>query len=402
MTKTFKPSRIAPQEHPSRKAPCGRSIWEVRVTCPTTGKLLKKSHENGQHFTSKRAAEAFRERWNVQFTEGTLVATDVTLGQAVEAFLTNLDTRWKAGEISQRTLRSKTHNTNRFWLVLSRELQLTQLSTDTVNQLTTALRTAVSEKTGRAFDPNTISSTKSVLGEVCNFAIDKGWLKLSPVTAARRVKGAVKRNKPVSLAVKKLLTEAGRLESLLAAVPEFNQTGVPARLIVRFALATGLRAGEQAALTWKNLDLDKGVIHVTVARNDDDSDDVKTETSLREVPILDEELLQQLRVWKLQQPLKQRSQNLVFPTSTGSQSVDGQWLKQILLPACTRAWQAERITWHGLRHAFASKLLSNGIDVLTVSQWLGHADTKTTLTIYTHWVSNEDQKNKARAIFASF
>ena len=48
---------------------------------------------------------------------------------------------------------------------------------------------------------------------------------------------------------------------------------------------------------------------------------------------------------------------------------------------------------HTFRHTAASILLSNGVDVLTVSKMLGHADTSTTLDTYGHAI--EEAKRKA-------
>ncbi len=44
----------------------------------------------------------------------------------------------------------------------------------------------------------------------------------------------------------------------------------------------------------------------------------------------------------------------------------------------------EEITAHYLRHTYATLLYLSGVDVLTASKLLGHANVKTTITIYTH------------------
>src|SRR5574344_221382 len=53
----------------------------------------------------------------------------------------------------------------------------------------------------------------------------------------------------------------------------------------------------------------------------------------------------------------------------------------------------EYVNFHGLRHTFASLMITNGIDVKTVSELLGHANISTTLSIYTH--SNINAKQEA-------
>lgn len=42
------------------------------------------------------------------------------------------------------------------------------------------------------------------------------------------------------------------------------------------------------------------------------------------------------------------------------------------------------VTLHSLRHSYATMLYEIGVDAKTAQNWLGHADIKTTLNIYTH------------------
>lgn len=48
---------------------------------------------------------------------------------------------------------------------------------------------------------------------------------------------------------------------------------------------------------------------------------------------------------------------------------------------------------HKLRHSFASVAITNGADIASVSEKLGHADKSTTLRLYTH----ADEKSIKRA-----
>ncbi|MDD6024672.1 MAG: site-specific integrase, partial [Oscillospiraceae bacterium] len=53
--------------------------------------------------------------------------------------------------------------------------------------------------------------------------------------------------------------------------------------------------------------------------------------------------------------------------------------------------QLPQIPFHGLRHTAATLLVSNGTNVKTVADRLGHADTRMTLNVYTHAVEECDR-----------
>ena len=54
---------------------------------------------------------------------------------------------------------------------------------------------------------------------------------------------------------------------------------------------------------------------------------------------------------------------------------------------------------HKLRHSFASIAITNGADVVSVSEILGHSDVAVTLRVYSH--SNEEARKRASSIFNS-
>ena len=59
------------------------------------------------------------------------------------------------------------------------------------------------------------------------------------------------------------------------------------------------------------------------------------------------------------------------------------------------------ITFHGLRHTHASILLSQGIDLISIAERLGHKDTSVTQEVYSHILDELKRKNRpkiARAI----
>ena len=51
-----------------------------------------------------------------------------------------------------------------------------------------------------------------------------------------------------------------------------------------------------------------------------------------------------------------------------------------------------KITFHQLRHTNASLLIAAGVDVVTLSGRLGHADKKVTLNTYSHVIKTKEQQ----------
>ena len=60
-----------------------------------------------------------------------------------------------------------------------------------------------------------------------------------------------------------------------------------------------------------------------------------------------------------------------------------------------------QISLHALRHTHASSLIAAGVDILTVSRRLGHANPTITLGVYDHLYGNTDDK-AAQAVEAMF
>ena len=61
----------------------------------------------------------------------------------------------------------------------------------------------------------------------------------------------------------------------------------------------------------------------------------------------------------------------------------GKFIKRSNLP---------HVTLHSLRHTNATLMIAEGTDVCTVSKRLGHANTATTLNIYTHALKTKDRE----------
>jgi integrase len=79
------------------------------------------------------------------------------------------------------------------------------------------------------------------------------------------------------------------------------------------------------------------------------------------------------------------------------QNTVGYWWRKTLRDAGLKG-----IKLHDLRHFYASGLIAQGCDVVTVQRALGHATATTTLNTYSHlWPTAEDRTRKAAAAMMS-
>jgi integrase len=158
------------------------------------------------------------------------------------------------------------------------------------------------------------------------------------------------------------------------------------------ALTTGMRKGELLGLQWGDVDLKNNTIQVkrtlVIAEKTIYLKDVpKTESSIRSISIA-ENTIKNLREFKLKQAPNEL--NLVFPSPKTNlllypNSLDKHFHKTI------KAAGVPSITFHGLRHTFATTLLELGVNAKIVQEMLGHSTIKTTMDTYSHVLPNMQQ-----------
>jgi len=131
----------------------------------------------------------------------------------------------------------------------------------------------------------------------------------------------------------------------------------PCAELVRFLAFGGFRKSEAANITWGDCDFDKGEI---IVRGDPETG--TKNWTIRRVPMIPEmrKLLEKI---KAERPDALPS-DLVMRVNACQQAMDN---------AAKKAKMA-RITHHDLRHLFATLCIESGVDIPTVSRWLGHKD----------------------------
>ncbi len=164
---------------------------------------------------------------------------------------------------------------------------------------------------------------------------------------------------------------------------------------VALALTTGMRIGEICALRWECIDIPRGLIHVnkTLQR-----------IYLKENGVGKSKLI-------VTAPKSFKSDRYIplpetyLPVIKRHQKVPDAYLltgkaDKFIEPRTLRAYYnrlmekngTKYVTFHGLRHTFATRLVESGCDYKTISELLGHADINTTFRTYVH--SDMDKKRQ--------
>jgi integrase len=167
------------------------------------------------------------------------------------------------------------------------------------------------------------------------------------------------------------------------------------------AASLGARRGEIAGLHWNKVDLDNGLVRIdraVIRYRDEDGvlriveKDTKTHQSRtieigpKTVTILRaHHAAQEARLRAvLGSRVRLRKTAYVFSREPdGAAPLDPQWITDAWGTATARA-KVEGVRLHDLRHLFASALIADGQDIVTVSKMLGHSLVSTTSNIYAH------------------
>lgn len=231
------------------------------------------------------------------------------------------------------------------------------------------------------------------LSNVFNYAIRYGIVASNPCRNVRTIKKKTQEREFYTLAEAQTL-----LEKLEFAEPKY-------RTFFTLAIYTGFRRGELLGLEWKDIDLGAGIITINrvsqYLKGGITAGTPKTAQSQRSLKVPDEivDLLKWYKREQTQERLKvgDKWQNTdrLFTKWNGTPmypNTPGEWFK-----AFCKKYNLKYVTVHSFRHLNATLLISNGVDIKTVSKALGHSQTSTTLNIYAHSFA-EQQARASEAI----
>jgi integrase len=202
---------------------------------------------------------------------------------------------------------------------------------------------------GRDYSPSVFNNTVGTLRHILNVAISEGARYSNPALVIKKAKV---RQKNLTLPEHDQFLKL--VESVRHAGSRFS--GSCADLIQFFAFG-GFRKSEAANITWADCDFEKKEI---VVRGDPETG--TKNWTVRRVPMIPDmvELLTRLHDERADEPASQP----VMRVHECQKAIDSACKKLGII----------RFTHHDLRHLFATLCIESGVDIPTVSRWLGHKD----------------------------
>lgn len=321
------------------------------------GKRQRKKH--GKY---KKLAELYLSDIELQIAREELkIPTDAAIDEFFENFMV-----YAEAHVSPKTLEKYKTVISSFQTFRSKFNSVNKLSKVTPGFLEDLKLARV-----RKVSKGTVNHDLKILGIIFNRAVKQNLIKKNPAREVERFKVEQKEVRFFSL------------EEIQKILETCSERMYPAYLIL---IHTGVRKGELLELEWNDVDFERRIIKI----GPKDGWTPKGKRP-REIPINDE-LFEMI----LEQRKKSKGSSYVLEKN-GSNRYDRTLWEDI--KKLTRELGIKNANIHTFRHTFASYLIMNGVDIVTVKELLGHRDITTTMR-YAHLMPNHKMwaVNKLKSI----
>jgi integrase len=270
-------------------------------------------------------------------------------------------------------------------------IRLCDLRADHLNAFYADLmKPGANARTGKGLSGSTVLKYHNLISTILDQAVREGLIAVNVADRAMKPKAAKPKVQYFQPEQIDAIRDALELEPLKW------------KMLTHLLLITGARRGEVLGLKWPDVDFDENRVHIcnNIQYRPDRGvyeETPKTETSIRYItlPVETMQLLRQYRAWQASERLRlgayYQDQGFVFAQDNGGpmhpDSVTT-WLDKF-----SKRHGLPHIHPHAFRHTMASLLYCNGVDGVSISKRLGHAQVSTTANIYAHVVEEADQRN---------
>lgn len=358
-----------------------RLIWKEITTTFDPDTVRTRSEAND-------ALAEWKQRMNEQERFKNLPSASTTVGEYVNSYIDDLEA---SGSVERRTVRDYRGIAKRISSGFD-GIALRNLTPTMIQKWENGL-------TASGLASTTVIKYHRLLSEVCKHAVNVDALVKNPCQAVKTPKR--KAPSPNSLTAEGYARLAATLD---------NMEPSPLVTAAAIALHTGMRQGEVCGLRWRCYDPKARKIQVEesigVAHGGTYSKAPKTNSSKRTVPVSPQlaAILERRRLAMVSdlQEVGVRLGNDEFGRLYVVGFIDGRYRDPLRI---CKEWaalsdsfgltgtQGRKVTFHDLRHSFATRAIAAGADVKAVAAVLGHSNAAITLNVY----ADADPESKRRA-----
>ncbi|MGL2431368.1 site-specific integrase [Helicobacter pylori] len=287
------------------------------------------------------------------------IQSKITILEALKRFLA-----LKIG-LKQTSLNSLENVFNSIFRVMSLK------ESDKLKKITKEKIAIYHQETLKHYKKNTIHNLNANLKSFLEFCEEECFFEKSPYFAITL------KNAQEATAI-----EPFNLEEVKTLIENAPSLRLKAFLMVAFL--TGMRTGEQLALTWEDIDFDEKKIVINKSLNELGSITTpKNKSSVREIDLL-EPVAKILKELKASEPSSEKFVFISMPKRTT--------MFQRVFKALLKALNLKERKLYTTRHTFASLMLSQGEEPMWVSKTLGHKDLNTTYKTYSHYIPKQERE----------
>ncbi|WP_043623600.1 site-specific integrase [Ensifer sp. ZNC0028] len=368
-------------------ATVSKRTWETKAGKQSAWVLDFRDRQGKRHkeqFKLRKEADARRIEVEGQISKGAFrsEAAKKTVGDAIDAYAKELQAQEDKG---QRTRMYVTNTAGQLRDHVRPTLGTVKLADLTARYVTDLIKLLE----GKGVGLTTIRRTIGSLSRTLDYAVAQDMVA-GNVAKGRRVEG--KRGEGTEKVVPPTKEE---FDAILKAADEFKQPrslqphALPLR--VRFAARTGLRASEQWALKWSDLDLENASLVVSSRVDAFGKFDTTKSAAGQRTVRLSRKMVTDLKAWREVTRYKE-DDDYLFPDARGGFTRHTNFVKRFWLPALKAA--GVDTGWHSLRHFAVSTWIEAGYQPKQVQTLAGHATFHITMSRYGHMFPSEDDAAK--------
>lgn len=355
-----------------------------------SGKNCSKSFSSAKHEQPKKLAIAYEREMKNDLDTGAYISQSdrkITVGQLAE--------EWKRMATNDGTAK------DRQWLIDNlgdlRHMPLTSVRASHLNHWIGQLRNGRPWAGDTPIAPRNVSNRIGQMKGIFRRANADGLIAFNP---AANLKAGADVNKPVE---EREIPTTDELRALMDAArtggkyltPKGQQKTMPKSPWLADAMhlsaGTGARSGEVSGFWIEDVNFLRRSIRVRrqCGKRVGEYTAPKTRTSVREMPIGDDvlELCDRLAAGR------PRQEPLI--AGAGGKGITSRIISQRFVEARAVAGVSEEISFHSLRHLYASRLLSAGVALPIVSSYLGHENVAVTGRTYVHFLPDDFESSRA-------